>query len=87
MGLNNALGETLLLILVHVHNLSPICGNLRQVQALAQVHQVEDMFLEARTTEANGGMKEFVADTGIVTDSVGYLVDVGTSGPTNGREH
>ena len=60
---NNVLRETFLLILVHLHNLSPICGNLWQVQALAQVHKVEDIFLEARTAETNGGTKEFVADT------------------------
>jgi len=56
------------------------------VQALTQVNQVEDIFLEARTAEANRGTKEFIADTRIIADSVGYLVDVGASGLANGRE-
>src|ERR1700683_2125039 len=83
---NNALGEPFLLILVHLHDLSPVRGNFRQMQALAKIYKVKNIFLEARTTKANRGTKEFVPDTRIVTDSVCNLVDVGASGLADGRE-
>jgi hypothetical protein len=56
------------------------------VQALAQIYKIKDIFLEARTTEANRGTKEFIADTRIKPDSVGDLVDVSTSGFANSRK-
>jgi hypothetical protein len=85
-GVNNALREAFLLILVHIHDLSPVRGNFWQMQALAKIYKVKNIFLEARTTKADGGTKEFVPNTRIVTDSVCNFIDVGTSGLADGRE-
>ena len=83
---NDSLRETALLVLVQLNNLAPVRGNLWQVQALAEVYQVKDILLEARTTETNRGTQEFGADTRVIADSVCDLVNVGTSSLTDGRE-
>ena len=48
------------------------------MERLREVHQVEDILLETRTTEADGRAQEFGANTGIVPDSVRDFIDVGT---------
>lgn len=83
---NNVLRETFLLILVHINDLSPVRGNLGQVQAFAQIYKVKNVFLEARTTEADRSTKELVTNARIVANSVCNLVDVGTSGLADGRK-
>ena len=45
-GINNVLREPPLLVLVHLHHLPPVGSDLRQVQTLTQVHQVQDILLE-----------------------------------------
>ena len=44
--------------------------------ALSQIHEVEDIFLEARATKAHTRLQELVADTRVVPDRVGNLIDV-----------
>ena len=85
-SINNSLGESALLIFVHFHNLPPVCSDLRQVQTLAKVYKVEDVLLEARSTEPNRRAKEFRTDTGVESNSVGDFIDVCTSGFADGRE-
>lgn len=85
-GVDDALGESALLVLVHIHDLAPVRSDLRQVEALAEVDQVEDILLEARSTETDRGAEELVANTRIETDSVCDLVDVGTGDLTDGGE-
>lgn len=46
-GGDNLANETLLLVLVHDHDLLPVSSDLGQVQLLRQVDQVEDILLEA----------------------------------------
>ena len=62
-GINNVLRKSPLLVLVHLHHLPPIGSDLGQMQALAQIHQVQDILLETRSTETDGGFQEFGADT------------------------
>ena len=45
---------------------------------LAQVHQIEDVFLEAGTAETDRGFEELWSDSGIGTDRFGYLIDIGS---------
>ena len=78
-GRDNALCKAPLLILIHLHDLSPVCGNLGQVQRLAEVNKVEDILLETRATKPNGGLQELRANTRVEPDGVRYLIDVGTS--------
>lgn len=56
------------------------------MQALAEVHKVQDVLLETGTSEANAGLQEFGANAGIEADRVSYLVNVGTSGFADGRK-
>lgn len=50
-GLDDLSRESVLLVLVHLDNSSPVLGDLGQVKRLGQVDQVEDILLETRTTE------------------------------------
>ena len=53
------LGEAALLVLVHQNHLVPVVRALLQTQGLANVHQVQDVLLEARAAqrERGGGAK------------------------------
>ena len=56
------------------------------MQRLAEVYQVEDIFLEARTAETDGRLEELGPDTRVETDGVRDLVDVRASRLTDGRK-
>jgi hypothetical protein len=56
------------------------------MQALAQVNEVKDIFLEARTTETNASLEEFRPDAGVVANGVRNFVDIGACRFTNGRQ-
>ena len=71
-------------MLVHIDDLSPVSSDLRQVQALAQINQVQDIFLEARSTKPNAGLEEFRTNAGVVSNSVGNFINVRSCGFTNG---
>jgi hypothetical protein len=73
-------------VLVHLNNLSPIRSNLRKVQALAQIHKVKDILLEARASKADGSLEELGANTGIIANSMGDFVNVGSSSLANSRQ-
>lgn len=83
---DNGLGESALLVLVHFYDLSPVCGDLGQVQALAQVNQVEDILLEARTTETDRRPQELGSNSRVESNSVRHFVDVGTRRLADSRE-
>merc|ERR1740120_687005 len=51
-------GKRDLLVLVHVNDHLPILGNLVQALGFADVNQVQDIFLKARATKANGRAQE-----------------------------
>ena len=48
---DDLLGEALLLVVVHGDHVPPVGGDLVQVQLLANVNQVKDVFLEAGAAE------------------------------------
>lgn len=75
-----------LLVLVHVDDSLPVGSNLGKVERLAQVDKVEDVLLEARSSEANRGLEELGTQSGVLADGVGDLVDVGTGSFANGRQ-
>mmetsp|Transcript_2408 Transcript_2408/g.7055 ORF Transcript_2408/g.7055 Transcript_2408/m.7055 type:complete len:600 (-) Transcript_2408:266-2065(-) len=70
-------GETRLLVLVHVHDLLPVLGDLWQALGLADVHEVEDVLLEARPAEADRCIQKLGADPRVSPDGAGDLGDVG----------
>ena len=53
---DDLLGEALLLVVVHANHVPPVRGYLVQVQLLADVHQVEDVLLEAGAAEPDRGL-------------------------------
>merc|ERR1719183_1157279 len=61
--------KVFLLVLVHIDDLLPVLCAFVQAFALANVHQVQDVLLEARTTEAHGSPKELRTDPRICADS------------------
>ena len=79
-GRHHALHESRLLVVIDRHDLFPVVGDFGEAVALADVDQVEDVFLEAGATEAHTGVKKLGADSGVFPNRVGYLVDVGAGG-------
>lgn len=77
-GLDDLAREAVLLVLVHLDDGTPVFGDLGEVERLGKVDKVENVLLEARATESNGCLEELGADTGVLADGVGYLVNVGT---------
>jgi len=71
-------------VFVHLNDLAPVGSNLRQVQALAQVDQVQDILLETRSTKTNTGLEEFRPNAGVIPNGVGDFVNVCPSGFANG---
>mmetsp|Transcript_16043 Transcript_16043/g.38286 ORF Transcript_16043/g.38286 Transcript_16043/m.38286 type:complete len:288 (-) Transcript_16043:843-1706(-) len=77
-GVDHFSGEVVLLDFVHVDHLLPVRSHLRQAERLAQVHQVENVLLEARASEADGCVEELGTDAAVQTDGVRNFLDVGT---------
>jgi len=85
-GRDDVANESLLLVFVHDDNLLPVSSNLGKVELLRKVHKVKNILLEARTTETNRCLQELGSDTAIATAGISNLIDIGTSGFTDGRE-
>lgn len=56
------------------------------MEALAQVHEIEDVFLEAAAAKADARLEELGAHARVVPDGVSDLVDVGAGGLADGGE-
>mmetsp|Transcript_6098 Transcript_6098/g.12086 ORF Transcript_6098/g.12086 Transcript_6098/m.12086 type:complete len:431 (+) Transcript_6098:517-1809(+) len=78
--LNHLCSKAMLLVVIDLDNLIPILRNLFETEALAQVDKVKNVLLEARTSKADRGVEEPFADTLILTDCMGHLLDVSSSG-------
>ena len=78
--------QTHLLVLVHVNDGLPVSSDLGQVKGLGKVNQVEDILLEARSSETDGSLEELGTDSRVLSDGVGDLVDVGSGSLTDGGE-
>lgn len=63
--LDDARGEAALLVVVHQHDLVPVVRDLPEPEGLADVHQVQDVLLEAAATEPHASLQELVANTRI----------------------
>merc|ERR1712066_1040730 len=62
---DDLVSEVFLLVLVHIDHHLPVTCTFVQTFALANVHQVQDILLEARTTEAHRSPKELRTDPGV----------------------
>ena len=85
-ALDDSVSESITSVLVHLDDLAPVLGDFRETRGLSKIDQVENILLEARTTETNTGHQELVTDTGIDTDSAGDLVDISASLLTDSRD-
>mmetsp|Transcript_2494 Transcript_2494/g.5441 ORF Transcript_2494/g.5441 Transcript_2494/m.5441 type:complete len:309 (+) Transcript_2494:1053-1979(+) len=56
----------------------PVLGHLGKAKGAAEVHQVEDVLLEARPAKADGRLEKLGADARVDPDGVGDLGDIGT---------
>lgn len=56
------------------------------METLAQVHEVEDILLEATSSETDTGFEEFRPDTRVEPNGVGDFVDVSAGGFADGGE-
>ena len=72
-GLDDSSGEPGLLVVVYVHDSLPVCGLLVQAQVFAQVDQVENVFLKARSSKADRGLEKLGPDPGVGPNGGGYL--------------
>ena len=54
-GGNYPFDETLALVVVHLDDLLPVFRDFGEAVVLAEVDKIEDVFLEAGSTESNGG--------------------------------
>ncbi|CAK0843322.1 unnamed protein product [Prorocentrum cordatum] len=77
-GLYDPARERLLLVLVHVDHLLPVLSALVQAELLADVHEVQDVLLEAGAAESDRGVQELLPDAAVGADGPGHLADVGT---------
>lgn len=73
---HNTLREPALLVLVHVNHLAPVRRDLREMQALREIHQVQNILLEAAAPEPDARAQELRAHTRIAADGVRNLVDI-----------
>mmetsp|Transcript_10884 Transcript_10884/g.21739 ORF Transcript_10884/g.21739 Transcript_10884/m.21739 type:complete len:484 (+) Transcript_10884:310-1761(+) len=80
------LGEAPLLVLVHQNHLMPVVRALFQPEGLANVHEVEDVFLEARAPEPHRRVEELGADAVVKGQSALHLVHVRVRGLAQGRD-
>ena len=79
-GGHHATHEAALLVVVHANHAVPVIRNLLQAVALADVREVQDIFLEAGPAEAHGGVQELGTDAAVRADGVRHLRDVGARG-------
>mmetsp|Transcript_3739 Transcript_3739/g.10714 ORF Transcript_3739/g.10714 Transcript_3739/m.10714 type:complete len:465 (-) Transcript_3739:208-1602(-) len=83
---DDSLHEPLLLVVVHGDHRLPVVGDILETHALADVHQVQNVLLEARSPEPDAGVQELGADTGVGSDRLGHLLDVGPGGLAEGGD-
>ena len=85
-GRDHALDEAVLLVVVHDDYLVPVLRDLIEALGLADVHEVEDVLLEAGAAEAHRGVEELGSDAGVGADGVGDLAHVGSGLLAQGRD-
>mmetsp|Transcript_14010 Transcript_14010/g.59977 ORF Transcript_14010/g.59977 Transcript_14010/m.59977 type:complete len:268 (+) Transcript_14010:21-824(+) len=73
---DDSFDEPRLLVVVHAHHAVPVVRDFLQTVALADVRQVQNVLLEARPAEPDGGVEKLGADSGVRAERVRYLGDV-----------
>jgi thiol-disulfide isomerase/thioredoxin len=71
-------------VLAKVDDLFLVVSDFEEAVALADVDEVEDVFLKAGATETDVGVEEFRANAGVFPDGVGDFIHVHTGGLTEG---
>ena len=66
--------------------LVPVISDLRKVQSLTEVHQIQHIFLEAAATKTNTGFQKLVPNSRVSSDSVSHFLYVRPSGFTDSRD-
>ena len=79
-------GDAVLLPGVERHHLLPVGGHLVQAVVAAEIHNVEDVFLEAATTKAWTGLEELGSKARIGADGTGHLLHIGAGGFAEGGD-
>jgi len=78
--LHHQLSDAVLLPAVELHHALPIGSNVVEAVVTAEVHQVEDVLLEAAAAKTRASFEELGADAAIGADGMGYLIDVSAGG-------
>ena len=78
--------EALALVVVHLDDLLPVFRDFGEAVVLAEVDKIEDVFLEAGSTESNGGFQEFWSNAGVCSDSAGHFIDIRFGGLAECRD-
>src|SRR5690606_32172528 len=84
--LDDLLGKTRLLVVVHDNDLLPVIGYRVQVICPGNIHQVQNVLLKTRSPKAYGSLQKFWTDTGILSDCSGHLIYVGAGYLTELRD-
>jgi thiol-disulfide isomerase/thioredoxin len=71
-------------VLAKVDDLFLVVSDFEEAVALADVDEVEDVFLKAGATETDAGIEEFRANAGVFLDGVGDFIHVHAGGLTEG---
>ena len=66
--------------------LVPVISDLRQVQSLTEVHQIQHIFLEAAATKTNTGFQKLVPNSQVSSDSMSHFLYVSPRGFTDSRD-
>jgi len=70
------LDESLLLVVVDLHDILPVMGDLFQTVISAEVDEVQNVLLETGSSEADACVQEFGADAGVHADGARNLDDI-----------
>ena len=77
---DDAAAKACLLPVVDLHHALPVGGDLGKAEMLAEIGEVQDVFLEAGSTVADGGLEELRSDARVLADGAGDLVDIRPGG-------
>ncbi|KAG6550263.1 hypothetical protein Mapa_008223 [Marchantia paleacea] len=83
-GRHNAPDEASLLVVIDLHYLLPVIGHLHEPVALTDVHQVQNVLLEARSSESDTGVQKLGPNSRVLADGVGHLRHIGPGGLAQG---
>ena len=77
-------GNAVLLPGVERHHLLPVGRHLLEAVVAAEIHQIEDVFLEAAAAKARARLQKFGANAAVRADGLGHLAHIGARGLAKG---